>query len=252
MSGMGPGPSTMEGLRWLVRVGPASLGAWGIAMGWGQAAVYSHARRLRADGLIETCKRMPGESTLVYASRAGREVSKVKAAIIGPVPAKVTWPHWEACAWVSAWFTARGRELVGGRELMLQRAWSGELSWKEHGESRGRNHRPDLATRLASGAVLPVEVELTEKSPARLAAILKLHRKWLGTDQSAGVIYVCGDDGIAGQVRAVGEPAGLSIARGTLRVETLETIQLQAIEAQPGIATTDWHLLGTGVARCSA
>jgi hypothetical protein len=242
----------MEGLRWLVKVGPAPQGAWGIAMGWGQAAVYSHARRLRAEGLIETCRRMPGEGTLVYASRAGRDLSRVRAAIVGPTPAKVTWPHWEACAWTSAWFTARDRELIGGRQLMLQRAWSGELSWKERGESRGRNHRPDLAARLSNGAVLPVEVELSEKSPARLAAVLKLHRKWLGSGQSAGVIYVCGDDGIAGQVKADGEQAGWSIARGTLRVETLETIQREAIEAQPGLAVTDWHLIGTAVARCSA
>ena len=69
MGGVRPGPSTVAGLKWLARVGPAPLGAWGIAMGWGQAAVYSHARRLRAERCLAMCSRTRGEGSLVYASR---------------------------------------------------------------------------------------------------------------------------------------------------------------------------------------
>jgi hypothetical protein len=245
MTARGPGPSSMVGLSWLVKVGPASLGAWGVAMGWGQAAVYSHSRRLRAEGLIDTCRRVRGEGTLVYASRAGVERSGVRAAVIGLTPAKVTWPHWEACGWSSAWFTARGRELIGGRELLLQPGWRGELRWKERGESRGRNHRPDLAARLADGSVLPVEVELSEKSSPRLAAVLQQHRAWVRTGQSAGVIYVCANEAIVERVVAEGEETGLSVERGTLRVEVLAKIQRQAVEARPGLVGTAWHLIGT-------
>ena len=31
--GLGPGPASLEGLRWLCRVGPAPIDAWGCAMG---------------------------------------------------------------------------------------------------------------------------------------------------------------------------------------------------------------------------
>ena len=31
---LGPGPASMEGLRWLCRVGPAPIDAWACAMGW--------------------------------------------------------------------------------------------------------------------------------------------------------------------------------------------------------------------------
>ena len=71
MAGVRPGPSTVAGLKWLAKVGPAPLGAWGIAMGWGQAAVYSHARRLRAESWLAMCSRTRGEGSLVYASRTG-------------------------------------------------------------------------------------------------------------------------------------------------------------------------------------
>ena len=151
----------------------------------------------------------------MYASRAGVKQSGVGAAVVLREPAKVTWPHCEACAWTAAWVTVRGRHLVGGRELLVQDEWSGELSWKERGESRGRRHRPDLAIRLSSGGVLPVEVELTEKATPRLEAVLKLHRQWVLAGKSAGVIYVCGSEDIAQRVTTEGEQAGLSLERRT-------------------------------------
>lgn len=41
MTGVGPGPSSREGLKWVARVGPGPLGSWAVAMGWGRTAVYS-------------------------------------------------------------------------------------------------------------------------------------------------------------------------------------------------------------------
>lgn len=244
MTDWGPGPSSLAGLRWLVKVGPAPLGAWGIAMGWGQAAVYSHARRLRVAGWLETCRRLHGEGTLVYASRAGVRHTGLEAAVLKREPTKVTWPHCDASAWTAAWLTARGRGLVGTRELLLQPRWSGELRFKERGETRRRHHRPDLAVCLSDGAVLPIEVELTRKASARLPAVLKLHAAWVGAGKSAGVIYVCASDDIARRVTAQGEQAGLSLARETMRVELLDTIQQQAVEARPQLVDTAWHLGG--------
>ena len=244
---MRPGPSTLAGLRWLARVGPAPLGAWGIAMGWGQAAVYSHARRLRAESWLETCCRTRGEGSLVYASRTGIRRAGVPAAAVERRPAPVTWPHVEACAWTAAWLTARERGMVGPREMLVRDEWRGELQWRERGETRRRGHRPDLAGRLPDGRLLPIEVELTEKSSARLTATLHLHGEWIAAGRSPAVIYVCGNDEIVERVAAEGEQAGLRVDRGTMRVELVATIRREAVEACRKVKRTGWHLSGTGV-----
>jgi hypothetical protein len=109
-----------------------------------------------------------------------------------------------------------------------------------HYEPRKRGHGPDLAIRLSSGGVLPVEVELTDKSPARLKAVLVLHRQWVLSGLSSGVIYVCANQHLAAGVRTTGEGARLSIERKTLRVELLDTIKRQALDAQGGAAARDW------------
>ena len=248
MTAVRPGPSTNAGLQWLVKVGTAPLGAWGIAMCWGERAVYSHARRLREAGLLEMCPKTRGEGTLVYATRAGVRLADVTAAVVDRKPAAVTWPHCEACAWTAAWLTTRGREMVGPREMLVQPQWREELHWHEHGETRRRAHRPDLACRLPDGAVLPIEVELTDKSPTRLKAVLALHAEWVVSGQSAALIYVCASEPIREHVIAEGEQAGFSVTRGTLRVELLETIQREAVEARPQLAATEWHIAGTAVA----
>ena len=248
MGGVKPGPSTVSGLKWLARVGPAPLGAWGVAMGWGQAAVYSHARRLRVEGWLERCSRTRGEGSLIYASRTGIRCAGVAAAAVEKRPAPVTWPHCEACAWTAAWLTARGRGLVGPREMLVRADWRGEPCWHERGELRRRGHRPDLGGRLPDGQLLPIEVELTAKSSARLKAVLALHAEWIAAGKSAAVIYVCGDDEIAERVLADGVQAGLSVDRGTIRIELVATIQREAVEACSTVASTEWHLTGRGAA----
>ena len=248
MGGVRPGPSTVAGLEWLARVGPAPLGAWGIAMGWGRTAVYSHTHRLLAAGWLETCSRTHGEGSLVYASRAGVRFSGVTAAAVEKRPSPVSWPHCEACAWTAAWLTARGRGMVGPREMLVRTDWRGELRWHERGELRRRGHRPDLAGRLPDGQLLPIEVELTEKSSARLKAVLELHSEWIAAGKSGAVIYVCGDEEIAERVLADGAQVGLSVDRGTMRIELIATIQREAVEACSTLASTEWHLAGSRAA----
>lgn len=238
---LNPGPASLAGLRWLAQVGPAPLGAWAVAHGWGRAAVYAHAQRLQAAGWVETCARTRGEGTLVYASRGGLLVSGVTAAVVEKPPAPYTWPHLEGCAWTAAWLTARDRGLVGPREMLVSSEWRGELRWRERGESRKRGHRPDLAGRLPDGRLLPIEVELTEKSTPRLRAVLGLHASWIREGRSPAVMYVCANHQIAERVTGDGRAAGLSIDRGTLRVEQLSAIRQQAADARAQIVT-DWHL----------
>jgi hypothetical protein len=244
MAKVRPGESSVAGLEWLARVGPAPLGAWGIAMGWGRTAVYSHTHRLLKARWLETCSRTHGEGSLVYASRAGLRFSGVAAAAVEKRPSPVSWAHCEACAWTATWLTARGRGMVGPRELLVRTDWRGELRFRERGELRRRGHRPDLVGRLPDGQLLPIEVELSEKSSARLKAVLELHAEWISAGKSAAVIYVCGDEEIAGRVLVEGGQAGLSVDRGTMRVELVATIQREAVEACSTLASTEWHLAG--------
>ncbi|MGA2929703.1 MAG: hypothetical protein ABSG43_27695, partial [Solirubrobacteraceae bacterium] len=120
--------------------------------------------------------------------------------------------------------------------------------FRERGELRRRGHRPDLGGRLPDGQLLPIEVELTEKSSARLKAVLELHSEWITAGKRGAVIHVCGDEEIAERVLAEGAQAGLSVERGTMRTELVTTIQRGAVEACSTLASTDWHLLGTRVA----
>jgi len=94
---------------------------------------------------------------------------------------------------------------------------------------------------------MPIEVELTEKSPARLKAILALHAQWVTSGTSPAVMYVSASEQLAERVCAEGEKAGLSVRRGTLRVELLATIEREAVEVSAA-TSKQWHLAATGVA----
>ena len=122
-------------------------------MGWGRTAVYSHTHRLLSSALVGDVFAMThGEGSLVYASRAGVRFRGVPAAAVEKRPSPVSWAHCEACAWTAAWLTARGRGMVGPREMLVRTDWRGELRWRERGELRRRGHRPDLAGRLPTGS----------------------------------------------------------------------------------------------------
>jgi hypothetical protein len=174
--------------------------------------------------------------------------SGVAATAIEKRPAPYTWPHLEACAWTAAWLTARGRQLVGPREILSQDRWRGQLRWRERGETRVRGHRPDLAGQLPDGRLLPIEVELTEKSAPRLQAIIELHARWITSARAPAVMYVCANDQIAERVRHDAEQAGLSIQRGTLRIELLSTLQREALAARTSLSDRSWHLSGIEIA----
>ena len=83
---------------------------------------------------------------------------------------------------------------------------------------------------------MPIEVELTRKSKARLRSVLALHAAWIAAGKTGAVVYVCGNRSLADRVRTQGTEVGLSAGGGqqrkTLRVELLEEICEQAIAAR--------------------
>ncbi len=173
---LGPGPATVEGLRWLARVGPAPIDAWGCAMGWVPGTARSHAARLTRVGWVARAAMRHGGGWLLFATRLGVHVAVVPVPP-APEPAPTWWAHLAGCAWVAAWLTARGREILGPRELLVDDSWRGELN----GVSTPRRavHRPDLVGVVPSRRPAAIEVELARKSKARLRAILSLHARWI-------------------------------------------------------------------------
>jgi hypothetical protein len=231
---MRPGPATMRGLEWLAGVGPVSHPAWAAAMGWGPSATFRHAARLIDVGWAERQAMTRGDGSLIYATRAGVAVSGVRATVLTAPPAPTTWAHCEACGWVAAWLTARGRHMIGPRELLAGVEWQGQLRWREHGSERARGHRPDLLAAITpEGPLMPVEVELATKSHARLHAVLALHARWVASGKARALIYVCGDTQLADRVRGTAEPLGLDETRRTLRIELLDVIRDAAARAEP-------------------
>jgi hypothetical protein len=194
-------------------------------MGWAAPTTFSHARRLIAAGLAESCRLRHGDGSLIYATRSGIEASGVFAPPLPGEPAPTTWAHWEACGWTAAWLTARGRHVVGSRALLLDDGWKGQLEWLERDGLRRRAHRPDLVTgQRADGRLLPVEVELSSKSVKRLHAVLGLHAAWIAAGKTSATIYVCGPSLLAERVRREAVEFGLASERKTLRIELLATV----------------------------
>jgi hypothetical protein len=225
---LGPGPATVEGLRWLARVGPAPIDAWGCAMGWVPGTARSHAARLTRAGWVERAALPRGDGSLLFASRLGVQVAKVRAPS-APDPGPTWWAHLSGCAWVAAWLTARGRQMLGPRELLIDDSWSGELSGLAG--PRRTMHRPDLVGVVPGRRPAAIEVELTRKSKPRLRAILGLHARWIATGRSGACVYVCGDAAMRELVISQAALAGLSLEDGGLRIELLETIKQLAIAA---------------------
>jgi hypothetical protein len=222
----------MAGLRWLTGVGAAPFEAWGVAMGWAPPTTFSHGARLVSAGLAMSCRTRHGHGSLIYATPSGVEAAGVLAAPLPRQPAPTTWAHLEACAWTAAWLTARGRHVIGERELLLDKSWRGDLEWLERDGLRRRGHHPDLLAGITTeGPLLPVEVELASKSVKRLRSILALHASWIAARKTAAVIYVCGPARLADRVRREGTDFGLDVDRKTLRVELLDTVRAEARSA---------------------
>jgi hypothetical protein len=227
-----PGSASLRGLDWLARVGPASIQAWAVAMGWGETTAYSHTRRLLAAGWVQVQPMTHGAGSLIYATRAGVAMTGIDAPPLASAPAPTTWAHCEACAWTAAWLTARRRTMIGPRELLAGREWLAEVQWVERHGVRRRGHRPDLIGGLASGGpLLPIEVELAAKSTQRLRAILGLHARWITAGKARAVIYICATAKVAERVTQEARAVGLSAQHTTLRVELLETIRDAAVTA---------------------
>src|ERR1035437_6731854 len=110
------GAASLEGLVWLARVGPASVEAWGCAMGWSRSVGFSHAQRLEREGWLARYPMLRGHGSLLVATSSGVRMAGVAVSPARP-PAPTWWAHLDACGWVAAWLTVRGRVMPGWRRV---------------------------------------------------------------------------------------------------------------------------------------
>ena len=220
-----PGPASMAGLEWLVRVGPSPMDAWWCALGWGDRVARSHACRLEREGWLERHRMFRGDGSLLVATRRG--VRMTGLAVSAPAPPEPTlWAHDCACAWTAAWLTVRGaRDWSGPRDVLADPDLKGTVVWSTRVSLRRSGHRPDLAVRAPAG-LMAVEVELQRKNTSRMGGILSMYRSWIDAGKLAGVVYVCGSDARAGRVYELANKAG--IKGRTLRIELLSDVREEA------------------------
>src|SRR5437588_650724 len=135
-NGVRPGPSSLAGLAWLARVGPAPVEAWRWAMEWGAGVARSHARRLEREGWLARFRMTHGSGSLFVATRRGVRMSGLEVSAAA-APAPTWWAHDCACAWTAAWLSRRGRGWKGPRGVLCGRSLKGEGGWLSGGGGRG-------------------------------------------------------------------------------------------------------------------
>ncbi len=171
-------------------------------------------------GWLERVPMVRGEGSLFFATRTGVRVLGLPL-IACTTPAPTWWSHHIACAWTAAWLKVRGRDFLGPRELISSTDWAHPLHWQDRSGVKRSGHRPDLVAFAVSGNPVAIEVELAAKSRSRLAAILGVHRRWSYSNNSRGVVYICGDEAAHSRIERAGKRAGLYLGDGFLRIELL-------------------------------
>jgi DNA-binding transcriptional ArsR family regulator len=244
-SARGPGPRSVEALRWLARLEVAGVEPLGLALGFGRSATYSHLARLVDAGLI--ARGYDRDGSVVAITAAGR---RAIGADRGDVRAGATHGsglrHARAVSWVAALLTLRRRVWVSEHEFRHDEAWQIPVVWAS---SRGR-HRPDLGVVMGEARVA-VEVELSHKSPRRLRAILAGHEEAIASGRIAGgLIYVSDRADVLDAVARAAARAGVSERR--FRTRSLADVEAEVrrlAHARRASANSDGPLRANRVAR---
>lgn len=215
----GPGPRSVEALRWVERLDAVGLDALACAFEFGRRAAYSHVSRLSDAGLVERV--YDREGSLVAITAAGRRLVRpdlvdCRSVQRGGVRSRAA--HARAISWVAARAALRGQTWISEREMTQESGWRFRTLTGER-----RTHRADLGV-VADGVRLAVEVELMAKAPARLRGILSGYEGQLHAGALDGVVYVCDDPLVARALQRAVSQVGL-------RAEGFRQVALSQIEA---------------------
>jgi len=160
----------------------------------GQAAAYRRVAACIERGLLERLDLLRREPSLLRATRAGLRYAGLGLPLAVVSPGAVD--HWLRCASTAQQLAREfGPErILTERELrLIERLEGRPIASAKLGElpsGHPRLHRPDLVV-FAEHGVVPVEVELTPKSPRRLEGIIRGWRRAVGARAVAEVHYHC-------------------------------------------------------------
>jgi len=200
--------ATEDAVLWTARMGAITAEALSLRHRITVAQARGRLGRAVADGLLARSRPLTDAPALYVATSSG--LRRVHAASLGRC--RVTAAnaaHLVACATVAAVMETRhaDHEIGGERELRrAEHGHGGPLASARLGrmpDGSPRLHRPDLIlwpAVVVGARPVAVEVELTVKSPARLADIC---RAWARCRLVAGVVYCAAPEVEAPLARAV-------------------------------------------------
>ncbi|HWX86783.1 MAG TPA: helix-turn-helix domain-containing protein [Solirubrobacteraceae bacterium] len=190
-------PKQLDVVRWTASLGAITAEALALRLGVSSASARGRLSVLQRRGLLSRHKLFVEAPALFTVTRAGLRASEahgIKRCELSAGGAH----HLAVCAMVAAGLELcyPDHRLVGERELRRDERDLGRplasaaVGWAETGASGV--HYPDLVLWPSDAHSLPVavEVELTIKSPRRLAGIC---RAWARCRWVAGVLYLVDD-----------------------------------------------------------
>jgi hypothetical protein len=232
-------PERVALLQWTGRMGAVTADA--LAHREGSTVAAARARLLAAERDRQATRQRPlaGQPALFALTRAGLRDSGLQ----GLEPCRVSAAnasHAIACVQVAATLERAypHHRLVGERELRRDERLSGApLASARLGtgpDGATLLHRPDLVLWPGTHGELPVavEVELTTKSPRRLAEICQA---WARCRQVAGVLYLAAPEVTHALARAIAK-ANAEEAIVVLELDAASGSQLPSERTIPGAA----------------
>jgi hypothetical protein len=184
-------------------------------LGVGRTVAYERVAVCVEAGLLERLELLYSEPSLLRATREGLQYAGLGLPLAEVSPGELT--HWLRCVSTAhvlcehfgAERVLTERELVFAERVEGRPIASAEVGTLPNGAPR--LHRPDLAV-LAKSGLIAVEVELTPKSPSRLAGII---RAWQAARWVKEVHYLCRPGqtlrGVERAVAAAGNPSKVAV-----------------------------------------
>jgi hypothetical protein len=165
-----------EIVRWIGRLGAATLDQVRARFGLGRTVAYRRVAACIDGGLLDRVRLLHGQPALLRATSRGLRYAGLALPVARLSPE--LFAHWLTCAWVEISLASEPRapSVVTERELRFhERRERRPIASANLGENPGgspRLHRPDLVLAIDEFLVA-VEVELTPKAPSRLEGIVR-------------------------------------------------------------------------------
>ncbi len=211
-----------EMISWVAGLGAASAEAFARAHGIAVPSARARLSLAERRGLLAVWRPLREQAALYTVTRAGLCAAGVK----GLEPARVSpggTRHAVLCSLAAAELARRfpGQRVIGEAELRRRERDAGAPLAAIPAAGPGQAaHRPDLVLLAGTvGAPVAVEVELTVKSPRRLAAICLM---WARARHVGGVLYLATEPVRPPLARAI-EQAGAGGRIAVLELETFES-----------------------------